>query len=99
MRDKLHGGPREARLTPAALDVLSLIAYRRPIAKPELDALHGSDCAGPLRQLVRLGFVAVGRRADGERAASYGPTPRFLEHFQLASLDDLPQLGETEQVV
>ena len=99
LRDKLHGGPREARLSPAALDVLSLIAYRRPIGKPELDALHGADCANPLRQLVRLGFIAVTRRADGEQAAAYGPTPRFLEHFQLASLDDLPQLGDAEQVV
>jgi len=98
IRDKLFSGPREARLSPAALDVLSLIAYRRPIAKPELDALHGADCANPLRQLVRLGLVSVVRRADGDKPAAYGPTARFLEQFQLASLDDLPQLGEAEQV-
>lgn len=98
IRDKLYGGPREARLSPAALDVLSLIAYRRPIAKAELDALQGSDCTTALRQLVRLGFVAETSRAQGGQAA-YGPTARFLEHFGLASLDDLPQLGEMKQVV
>lgn len=88
IQDKLVAGPREARLAQPALDVLSVVAYRQPVKKVDIDAARGSDSAGPLRQLVRLGLVAG--RADG-----YATTPRFLELMKLASLDDLPQLGET----
>jgi chromosome segregation and condensation protein ScpB len=52
-----------------------------------------------LRQLVRLGLVAVARRADAAGAgACYGTTPRFLDLFGLTSLDDLPKLGEARPV-
>lgn len=94
LQEKLHGGPREVQLTQPVLDVLSLIAYRQPIAKPELDAISGSDAAGPLRQLARLGLVSVQQRATGTEAAGYGTTPKFLAMFGLASLEDLPRLGE-----
>ena len=93
-KEKLHGGPREVQLAQPALDVLSLIAYRQPIAKHELDAVSGTDAAGPLRQLARLGLVSVLQRATGTEAAGYGTTPKFLALFGLSSLDDLPRLGE-----
>ncbi len=89
--DKLTAGPREARLAQPALDVLSVVAYRQPVKKVDIDAARGADSAGPLRQLVRLGLVAG--RADG-----YSTTPRFLELMKLASLDDLPRLGEAKPV-
>ncbi len=99
VKERLFGGPREARLNQPALDVLSLVAYRQPIAKGDIDALRGADSAGMLRQLVRLGIVAVTRRADAEgRTVGYGTTPRFLELFHLASLDDLPRLGDPQRV-
>jgi len=95
IHEKLQGGPREARLSQPALDVLSLIAYRQPLSKPEVDALRGNDSAGPLRQLVRLGMVSVVQRADAERpAVSYGTTNRFLQLFGLSMLDELPRLGD-----
>src|SRR5438067_1618241 len=95
VREKLFGGPREARLGQPALDVLSLIAYRQPVTKADVDALRGADSAGPLRQLVRLGLVAVATRGEaGGRAVGYGTTPRFLDLFGLSSLDDLPRLAE-----
>jgi segregation and condensation protein B len=89
VKDRLHGGPREARLGQPALDVLSLVAYRQPIAKADLDALRGADAGPPLRQLVRLGLVAAGRGGGG-----YATTPRFLDLFGLSSLDDLPRLAD-----
>ena len=89
VKEKLFGGPREVKLSQAAIDVLSLIAYRQPIAKGDVDALRGNDSAGPLRQLVRLNLVTVTRRGD----TAYGTTPRFLEVFGLETLDDLPQLA------
>ena len=89
VKDRLHGGPREARLGQPALDVLSLVAYRQPVAKADIDALRGADAGPPLRQLVRLGLVAAGRGGAG-----YATTPRFLDLFGLTSLDDLPRLAD-----
>lgn len=99
LREKLYGGPREARLTQPALDVLALVAYRQPVAKADIDALRGHDSGAVLRQLVRLGLVAVARRGESDRReVCYGTTPRFLELFGLGSLDDLPRLGDAERV-
>jgi segregation and condensation protein B len=93
VREKLYGGPREARLSQPALDVLSLIAYRQPLSKSEIDALRGHDSAGVVRQLVRLGLVTVASRPDADgKVVAYGTTPRFLDLFGLGSLDDLPRL-------
>ena len=89
VKERLFGGPREVKLTQAAIDVLSLIAYRQPIPKGEIDSLRGDDSANPLRHLVRLNLVSVVRRGE----TAYGTTPRFLEVFGLETLDDLPQLG------
>lgn len=97
VRERLVGGPREARLSQPALDVLAVVAYRQPVAKAEVDAARGADSGGVLRQLVRLGLVAVAGRAEGGgREVRYGTTARFLRVFGLATLDDLPRLGDTE---
>jgi segregation and condensation protein B len=99
LRERLFGGPREARLSPPALEVLAAIAYRQPIGKAEIDAIRGTDSGGALRQLVRLGLVAVRHRAEaGGRDVRYGTTPRFLHLFGLNAMDELPRLGDTQQV-
>ncbi len=99
LRDRLFGGPRETRLAQPALDVLSVVSYRQPIGKAEVDAIRGTDSGSTLRQLVRLGLVAVQHRAEaGSREVRYGTTPRFLQVFGLGSLDELPRLGDTSQV-
>lgn len=96
--ERLHGSPREARLTPAARDVLALIAYRQPIHKAEIDSQRGQDSRGPLQQLVRLGLIAVDSRVSGSRDFAYVTTHRFLELIGLRSLDDLPQTGELRKL-
>ncbi len=99
LREKLFGGPREARLSPPALDVLSVIAYRQPVDKDEIDTIRGVDSGAIVRQLARLGLIAVVQRGDSERAnPKFGTTSRFLEIFGLGSLDDLPRLGEAQQL-
>jgi segregation and condensation protein B len=99
LRERLFGGPRETRLTQPALDVLSVVAYRQPVGKAEVDALRGTDSGATLRQLVRLGLIAVRHRAEaGGREVRYGTTPRFLQVFGLSSLDELPRLGDSEKV-
>jgi segregation and condensation protein B len=99
LREKIFGGPREARLTQAALDVLALVAYRQPAAKAEIDSVRGAESGSVLRQLVRLGLIAVVQRAEAkQREVCYGTTPRFLELFNLRSLDDLPQTGDPQRL-
>ena len=96
--DRLYGSTREARLSPAALDVLSLVAYRQPIAKQEVEALRGAESGSALRQLVRLGLIAVQRGESEQRQVTYSTTPRFLTLFQLRSLDDLPRTQDLQKL-
>jgi segregation and condensation protein B len=97
--DKLYGGVREARLSTVALDVLSLIAYRQPASKQEIDSLRGAESGPLLRQLVRRGLIMVVQRAEAAtREVLYGTTPRFLELFDLRSLDDLPRTQDVQQI-
>lgn len=97
--DKLFGAVREARLSPAAIDVLSLVAYRQPATKQEVDSLRGAESGSLLRQLVRRGLIAVVHRGDAaQREVSYGTTARFLELFRLQSLEDLPQTQDLQKL-
>ncbi len=98
IRTRLYGSPREARLSPAALDVLALVAYRQPATRQEIEALRGADCGSPLRLLVRLGLVAVQRREASSTEVCYSTTARFLNLFQLRSLDDLPRTQDLQQM-
>lgn len=99
LKDKIFGGPREARLTQQALDVLALVAYRQPAAKNEIDAIRGVESGHILRQLVRLGLISVVQRAESaQREVCYGTTERFLELFNLRALDDLPQTGDPQRL-
>ena len=96
--DRLYGSLREARLSPTALDVLALVAYRQPVGKNEIDSLRGGESGTALRQLVRLGLVAV-QRGDADRPeAAYRTTPRFLSVFHLRSLEDLPRTQELHRL-
>ncbi|HTU92383.1 MAG TPA: SMC-Scp complex subunit ScpB [Gemmataceae bacterium] len=96
--DRLYGSTREARLSPAALDVLALVAYRQPITKQEVEALRGGESASALRQLVRLGLIVVQRGEADQREVTYSTTPRFLSLFQLRSLDDLPRTQDLQKL-
>jgi len=97
--ERLYGQTREARLSPAAIDVLSLVAYRQPVAKQEIDSIRGMESGSLLRQLVRRGLIAVVQRGESsKREVAYGTTPRFLELFKLRSLDDLPQTQDLQKL-
>jgi segregation and condensation protein B len=96
---KLYGTTREARLSPAAIDVLALIAYRQPVTKQEVDSLRGVESGSLLRQLVRRGLIVVAQRGDAaQREVAYGTTARFLKLFGLSSLDDLPRTQDLQQL-
>jgi segregation and condensation protein B len=98
VRERLYGSRREARLSPPALDTLALVAYRQPVTRQEVDALRGSDSLALLRQLVRLGLIAVQRGDADRQEVMYGTTSRFLRLFGLRNLDDLPRPQDAQRM-
>jgi segregation and condensation protein B len=85
-------------LSAAALEALTLIAYRQPITRGEIEAMRGVRSDRTLQTLLELGLVeVVGRAAGAARAPLYGTTVEFLRRFNLTSLDDLPELPQEEE--
>lgn len=81
----------QKRLTPAALDVLAIVAYAQPITAPEIQEIRGTDPSYALRTLMDRQLVRmVGRKRVVGRPILYGTTRDFLLHFGLDSLEDLP---------
>jgi segregation and condensation protein B len=88
---------REARLSPAALEALAIVAYQQPVTRAEIEAIRGVDCSGVLATLHARSLIeSVGRLATPGNPIQYGTTPDFLRHFGLRSLADLPPLGEVD---
>lgn len=86
---------QSGRLSPAALEVLAIIAYRQPIGRAEIEEIRGVGSSGVLRTLQDRGLIdAVGRGEGLGRPLLYGTTDRFLEHFGFRSLEDLPRPDE-----
>lgn len=86
----------ERRLSKAALETLSIIAYHQPVTRAEVEEIRGvSTSAGTLDILLETGWVRPrGRRRAPGRPVTYGTTEAFLEHFGLDSIRDLPGLAE-----
>jgi len=84
----------EARLTPAALEALAIVAYRQPVTRGDIDRVRGVDSDYVLRSLLHRRLVAeLGRRDTPGRPILYGTTFTFLERFGLTSLEDLPPIA------
>lgn len=96
MRDKFYGRVKQARLSPAALEALALVAYRQPITAASIDAARGARSSTILAQLVRRGLVAREPGAATGDASRYRTTDRFLRLFRLDALDQLPRTAELE---
>lgn len=83
------------RISAAALETLSIVAYRQPVTKAEIEAIRGVQAGPVLRSLVDRGLVRVTGRADLPGAPlQYATTREFLERFGLEGLKDLPRDGE-----
>ena len=95
---RLRGHGREVRLSVAAIEVLSIIAYRQPIDLHTIDSIRGVDSGAIVRQLRRRNLIEPADAKEGEtRTAHFGTTKRFLEIFRLVTLDDLPRVQELEK--
>ncbi|HGY08711.1 MAG TPA: SMC-Scp complex subunit ScpB [Oceanithermus profundus] len=87
--------PRPPRLSPAALEVLAIVAYHQPITRPEIETMRGKSSDAVLEGLLERGLVeVVGQKPVVGRPRLFGTTQRFLELFGLGSLEDLPPLDE-----
>jgi len=88
----LYKQPAQA-LSNAALEVLSIIAYKQPVTRGEVDVIRGVQSDRALATLVEKGLVKdVGRKDGPGRPILYATTEQFLIHFGLRSLDDMPDL-------
>ncbi len=92
------GKKREGRLSRAAMETLSIIAYSQPITRSEIESLRGVTADNMIRQLLDRNLIReVGRKHAPGRPVQFGTTRDFLEHFGLESIADLPKLDEIEQ--
>ncbi|MDX2121496.1 MAG: SMC-Scp complex subunit ScpB [Gemmatimonadota bacterium] len=86
---------RTPRLTAAAMETLSVIAYRQPVGRAEIEEIRGVSAGGVLRSLQERGLIeVVGRSEAMGRPLLYGTTPLFLELLGLRDLGELPRTDE-----
>jgi len=89
---------RPNRLGRASLETLAIIAYRQPLTKGEIEEIRGVDVSGNVKTLMDLQLIRlVGKSELPGHPFLYGTTPLFLEHFGLASLQQLNELDPTLQ--
>ena len=89
----LDGQP--ARLSPAALETLAIVAYKQPVSRAQMAAIRGVNVDAVVRTLCVRGYVEeVGRDPGPGQAVLYGTSRRFLERLGLNSLSDLTPLGD-----
>ena len=83
------------RLSPSALETLAIVAYRQPIIRAEIESVRGVQCGPVLRKLLERRMIrAAGRDDRPGHPILYRTTRRFLEHFGLKSLKDLPSVSD-----
>ena len=89
-----YAAREEARLSPAALEALAVVAYRQPCTRGDVERVRGVDSDYVIRSLMhRRLVVEVGRRDTPGRPVLFGTTFTFLERFGLTSIEDLPALS------
>ena len=92
---KLIRARTDAKLSPAALETLAIVAYKQPVLRADVEDIRGVQCGEVLNRLREMNLVKiVGRAEDLGRPMLYGTTRKFLEVFGLASLENLPQVEQ-----
>ena len=86
---------KNAPLSPAAFEVLAVVAYNQPVTKAYVEQIRGVDCSGVIATLCQKGLLEEKGRLDlPGRPLLYGTTPDFLRCFCLSSLSELPELPD-----
>lgn len=85
------------RLSRSALETLSIIAYKQPVSKSELEKIRGVNCDYAIQKLMEKELVEITGRDEGPgRPLLYGTSLKFMDYFGLNSLSELPKLKEFE---
>lgn len=93
--DRLHNRQARSKLSPPMLETLSIVAYRQPATRADVEKIRGVQASEMLRQLMERGLVRITGEDDSlGRPFLYGTTRQFLEEYGFGSLDDLP-MAET----
>jgi segregation and condensation protein B len=88
---KLHHREAELKLSPPSMETLTIIAYRQPITRADIEAIRGVQCSEMIKQLMERGLVRIGGEDESlGRPFLYETTRRFLEIFGLRELEELP---------
>ena len=92
---KLLDEARPHRLSQPALETLSIVALRQPISRADVAGIRGVEVDGVIRSLLERDLITITGRSEAPgRPLLYGTTQRFLEHFGLRNLDDMPKATE-----
>ena len=95
---KIAHVPKKHVLTEVLLETLSIVAYKQPITRQEIESIRGVSCDHAINKLVEYGLVAeVGRLDAPGRPILFGTTEEFLRSFGLVSLEELPA-AKPEQI-
>lgn len=93
--DKVHERQARLKLSPPAMETLTIIAYRQPLTRADLEEVRGVQSTELLKQLMERGLVkVVGEHDSLGRPYLYGTTRLFLESFGIRSLEDMPMADE-----
>ncbi len=93
-----YGRKNENKLSKAALETLSIIAYSQPITRGEIENIRGVSPDSMMKLLMNKNFIKdVGKKDVPGKPVQYGTTREFLKAFRLSSIADLPKLDEVEQ--
>ena len=88
------------RLSQAALETLSIVAYKQPITKPEIESIRGVNSDYILNSLLEKSLITISGRAETVgRPLLYSTTTEFLKYFGLNKLSDLPKPREIEEIM
>ena len=89
---------RSSRLSQPSLDTLSIIAYKQPLTRQEVDDIRGVDSSGVVKTLLEKKVIGpAGRKKVPGRPIMYRTTQKFLEYFGLKDLSDLPTLEDLKE--
>ena len=85
------------RLTRAALETLSIVAYKQPITRTEVEQIRGVNCDYTIQKLLEKELIVIAGRADGPgHPLTYATSEQFMDYFGINSAQDLPKLREIE---
>ena len=97
---KYHKTSNQVRLSQAGLEALSIVAFKQPVTRIEIDQIRGVNSGGVLHTLMEVNMVRIVGRSEGiGKPMLFGTTREFLVHFGLKGLSDLPKPKELEELL